>query len=66
MKLTQILRLSFVSLILVMAISVNQLSNGKTPDFNDILKSATQGDPNAQFKVGNMYYHGQGISKNYS
>jgi TPR repeat protein len=65
MKTIQILRLSFVSLLLIMAISVNQSANGKTPDVNDILKSAEQGDPNAQFKVGNMYYHGQGISKNY-
>ncbi len=65
MKPTQILRLSFVSLFLVMAISINQSANGKTPDFNDILKSAEQGDPNAQFKVGEMYYHGQSIPKDY-
>ncbi len=65
MKPTQILRLSFVSLFLVMAISINQSANGKTPDFNDILKSAGQGDPNAQFKVGDIYYRGQGIPKDY-
>jgi len=35
MKLTQILGLSFVPLILVMAISVNQSANGRTPDFNE-------------------------------
>jgi uncharacterized protein len=52
MKATKILRLSLVSLILVMAIFVNRSANGKTPDFNDILKD----DPNAQVQLGWMYY----------
>jgi uncharacterized protein len=65
MKPTQILRLSFVSLILVMAISVNQSANGKTPDFNDILKSAQQGDPNAQVYLGLMYSTGDGVTQDY-
>jgi TPR repeat protein len=64
MKLTQILRLSFLSLILFMAISANQSANGKTPDFNDILKSAEQGDPNAQFELGGMYEIGKEVPRN--
>jgi TPR repeat protein len=65
MKPTQILRLSFVSLILVMAISVSQSVNGKTPDFNDILKSAQKGDPNAQAILGYMYQEGYGVAQDY-
>jgi hypothetical protein len=65
MKPTQILRLSFVSLILVMAISVNQSANGKTPDFNDVLKSAQQGDPNSQVSLGLMYGTGDGVTQDY-
>ncbi|MFZ0035421.1 MAG: tetratricopeptide repeat protein [Sedimentisphaerales bacterium] len=65
MKLNRIMRLSFVLLILVIAISVNQSVNGKTPDFNDILKSAEQGDPNAQFKLGDMYWIGKEVPHNF-
>jgi uncharacterized protein len=56
---------SFVSLILVMAISVNQSANGKTPDFNDTLKSAQNGDPNAQIWLGLKYELGDGVTKDY-
>ncbi len=65
MKPTQILRLSFVSLILVMAISVGQSANGKTPDVNDILKSAQNGDHDAQVRLGLMYDKGEGVSQDY-
>lgn len=65
MKLIQILRLSFVSLIFVVVISVNQSANGKTPDFNDVLKSAQKGDPNAQVQLGWMYYKGKDVAQDY-
>jgi TPR repeat protein len=65
MKSTQILRLSFVSLILVMAIFVNQSANGEASDFNNILKAAQEGDPNAQVSIGLMYEEGEGVTQNY-
>ena len=65
MKPAQILRLLFVSLILIMAISVNQSANGETSYFNDILKSAEQGDPDAQYNLGSMFYVGQGVPQDY-
>ena len=65
MKPTQILRVSFASLILVMAISVNQPVNGKTPDVNDILKSAQKGNPNSQVCLGLMYGIGDGVAQDY-
>jgi hypothetical protein len=65
MKPTQILRLLFVSLILVVSISVNKSANGKTPDFNDLLKSAQEGDPCAQGLTGWAYYLGHGVAQDY-
>lgn len=34
--------------------------------FETILKNAKRGDCNAQFELGEMYYYGKGVSKNYS
>jgi TPR repeat protein len=65
MKLTRILRLSFASLILVLAISVNLWANGEATDFNDVLEPAQKGDPNAQVELGWMYYKGEDVTQDY-
>ena len=44
----------------------NQKTSTKNETFETLLKKAKRGDRNAQFELGEKYYTGKGVSKNYS